>query len=52
MARKDTRLMLEAASAGGVPLEIIPVVARMMDRWLAEGHGAEDWTVIARDVVE
>ncbi|HEY5220486.1 MAG TPA: NAD(P)-binding domain-containing protein [Gemmatimonadaceae bacterium] len=47
MARKDTRLMLEAAAAGGVPLTVIPAAAREMDRWLAAGHAEDDWTVIA-----
>ena len=48
-ARKDARLMIEAADRGGVPLTIIPAVAREMDRWIATGHGTEDWTVIASD---
>jgi 3-hydroxyisobutyrate dehydrogenase len=52
MARKDARLMLEAAAAGGAELGLLPVVTAMMDRWMARGHAAEDWTVIARDVTE
>ncbi|TMQ02685.1 MAG: NAD(P)-dependent oxidoreductase [Deltaproteobacteria bacterium] len=51
MARKDTRLMLEAAAAGGVELAALPGIAKRMDAAIAEGHGAEDWTVIAKDAV-
>ncbi|MDE3215266.1 MAG: NAD(P)-dependent oxidoreductase, partial [Gemmatimonadota bacterium] len=47
MARKDARLMMEAAQAGGRDLTVIPAVAALMDRWLQAGHGNEDWTVIA-----
>lgn len=51
MARKDTSLFLEAASQGGVDLTVIPAVASLMDRWIAAGHGGDDWTVIAKDSV-
>lgn len=50
MARKDTRLMIEAAERGGVGLTVIPVIAGEMDRWIEEGHGNDDWTVIAKDL--
>jgi 3-hydroxyisobutyrate dehydrogenase len=50
MARKDARLMIEAA-AGGVPLTLIPALAARMDAVIAEGHGGDDWTVIAKDAV-
>jgi 3-hydroxyisobutyrate dehydrogenase len=49
MARKDVRLMMEAAAAGGAPLAVMPAIAREMDRWIASGHAGEDWTVIAKD---
>lgn len=52
MARKDARLMLEAAKKGGQPLTVLPAVAALMDRLIAEGHASEDWTVIAKDVVK
>lgn len=52
MARKDTRLMIEAATKAGVPLTVIPAAAEAMDRWLKSGHGADDWTVTATDVVK
>jgi 3-hydroxyisobutyrate dehydrogenase len=51
MARKDARLMLDAAAAAGVPLAVLPAIAARMDAVIAEGHGAEDWTVIAKDAV-
>jgi 3-hydroxyisobutyrate dehydrogenase len=51
MARKDARLMMEAASAAGVPLTMLPSIAARMDQAIAEGDGAKDWTVIAKDVV-
>ena len=51
MARKDARLMLDASAQGGVPLMALPGIAAAMDRWLAAGHGGEDWTVIGKDAV-
>jgi 3-hydroxyisobutyrate dehydrogenase len=51
MARKDARLMLEEAQRGGAPLAVLPAIAAEMDRWLARGHGHEDWTVIAKDAL-
>jgi 3-hydroxyisobutyrate dehydrogenase len=51
MARKDSRLMLEAAARGDKELVVIPAVAALMDQWLATGHAEEDWSVIARDAV-
>lgn len=47
MARKDARLMLEAASQGELPLAILPAIAGLMDRFLERGHAHDDWTVIA-----
>jgi 3-hydroxyisobutyrate dehydrogenase len=51
MARKDSRLMLEAAARADKELVVIPAVAALMDRWLAGGHAEEDWSVIATDAV-
>ncbi len=51
MARKDARLMLEAAQAGGVALTLIPSIAQVMDAFLTQGQGRSDWTVLARDVI-
>jgi 3-hydroxyisobutyrate dehydrogenase len=52
MARKDARLMLEAAARGGVELAVVPAIAKEMDRWIALGHGNDDWTVIAKGALE
>lgn len=49
MARKDLGLML--AMAGGRPLAVLPCVADRMDRLLAAGHGADDFTVLAIDAL-
>jgi 3-hydroxyisobutyrate dehydrogenase len=51
MARKDARLMLEAAQAGGVPLAVVPAIAAEMDRFLAEGLAHSDWTVMAKGLI-
>jgi 3-hydroxyisobutyrate dehydrogenase len=46
MARKDLRLMIEAAAAE--PLVIWPAIAARMDEVIADGHGQEDMGAIAR----
>ena len=51
MARKDAGLMLSAAEEKGARLTVIPAVAAVMDEWIAKGHGADDWSVIAKDSV-
>lgn len=51
MARKDARLMQEAAAAAGVQLMALPGIAARMDAAIAEGHGEQDWTVIAKPAV-
>jgi 3-hydroxyisobutyrate dehydrogenase-like beta-hydroxyacid dehydrogenase len=45
MARKDLRLMLEAAA--GAPLCVLPALAARLDEAIAEGHGSEDVGAIA-----
>ena len=49
MARKDMRLMLEAAA--GQPLVVLPSIAKAMDEAIAKGHGKDDLGVIAAEVV-
>lgn len=44
MARKDVRLMMEAA--GPHPLAALPAIAARMDEVIAEGKGAEDMAVL------
>jgi 3-hydroxyisobutyrate dehydrogenase-like beta-hydroxyacid dehydrogenase len=49
MARKDMRLMLEAA--GDEPLVVLPAVAKRMDEAIASGHGHDDLGAIAAQVI-
>lgn len=49
MARKDAGLMIDAAQHGGTDLAVIPAIAAEMDRWIAKGHGNDDWTVIGKN---
>ena len=51
MARKDARLVEAEVAAAGVDLALLPAIAARMDRLIADGAGALDWTVIARDFV-
>jgi 3-hydroxyisobutyrate dehydrogenase len=51
MARKDTQLFLEAVENAGRELVVIPAIAAEMDRWIAKGHGNDDWTVIGKEAV-
>ncbi|BDG02418.1 NAD(P)-dependent oxidoreductase [Anaeromyxobacter oryzae] len=50
MARKDARLMTEAAGPGAAALMLLPVIAAAMDRAIGEGLGGQDWMVISRGV--
>jgi 3-hydroxyisobutyrate dehydrogenase len=50
MARKDARLMMEETQAPAT-LNIIPAIAKEMDRWIEKGHGNDDWMIIASDNV-
>lgn len=49
MARKDAGLMMDAAKEAGVELTTTPSIAAAMDKWIAKGHGNDDWSVIAKD---
>lgn len=51
MARKDVRLFLEEAKQGGIHLAVLPAIAVEMDRYIAKGHGSDDWTVIGKDAL-
>ena len=51
MARKDVRLFLEEAQQGGIHLAVLPAIAVEMDRYIAKGHGSDDWTVIGKDAL-
>lgn len=52
MARKDARLMLEEAGRGELPLPALEAIAAQMDDLIKDGHGHEDWTVLARRALE
>jgi 3-hydroxyisobutyrate dehydrogenase-like beta-hydroxyacid dehydrogenase len=45
MARKDVRLMTEAARGG--PLLVLPAIAARMDDVIADGRGGHDLAAIA-----
>jgi 3-hydroxyisobutyrate dehydrogenase-like beta-hydroxyacid dehydrogenase len=49
MARKDMRLMLEAAA--GQPMTVLPGIAKAMDDAIAKGHGQDDLGAIAAEVI-
>ncbi len=49
MARKDMRLMLDAA--GAQPTVVLPAIARAMDEAIAKGHGQDDLGAIAAEVI-
>jgi 3-hydroxyisobutyrate dehydrogenase len=51
MARKDAGLMINAAKEAGTTLAVIPAIAAVMDQWIEKGHGADDWSVIAKDSI-
>ncbi len=46
MARKDLRLMIEEAGRHGTQLDVVPGIAALLDRYIAAGHGSEDFSVI------
>jgi len=52
MARKDARLMMEEAARAKLALATLPAIAKRMDEVIAEGHGASDWTVLAKDALD
>jgi 3-hydroxyisobutyrate dehydrogenase len=50
MARKDVRLMIDAAGSG--PLAVLPGIAARIDALLERGHGGDDLGALAIDAVE
>jgi 3-hydroxyisobutyrate dehydrogenase-like beta-hydroxyacid dehydrogenase len=50
MARKDMRLMLEAAA--GQPMTVLPSIAKAMDDAIAKGHGKDDLGSIAAEAIK
>lgn len=51
MARKDARLMMEAAQEGWMSLPVLPAIAKELDRWIEQGHAKDDWTVIGKNAI-
>jgi 3-hydroxyisobutyrate dehydrogenase len=49
-ARKDVRLMLDSAAAGGAALHVLPAIADRFDQIIAAGHGRDDLSSVAADV--
>jgi 3-hydroxyisobutyrate dehydrogenase len=52
MARKDAGLMMAEADRAGLPLFVLPAVAKRMDVSLEQGHHNADWTVIAKPFLD
>ena len=48
MARKDAGIFLQTAKEQGVELALLPAIAALMDEWIENGHGHQDWTVLAK----
>ncbi|MEO7457100.1 MAG: NAD(P)-dependent oxidoreductase [Gemmatimonadaceae bacterium] len=48
MARKDVRLMQEAARDGNVELMALPGIAERMDEWIGRGRSDDDWTLVSK----
>ena len=46
MARKDLRLMIEEAGRHGTQLDVVPALAGVLDRYIAAGHGSDDFSVV------
>ena len=51
MARKDARLMTEEAERAGMKLDVMPAFGSHMDRLIAEGFGAKDWSIVTKEAV-
>lgn len=49
MSRKDTGLFIQAAEKACRKLAVMPAIAAEMDRWIEQGHGSSDWTVIGKN---
>jgi 3-hydroxyisobutyrate dehydrogenase-like beta-hydroxyacid dehydrogenase len=46
--RKDLGIALDEAGRAGVPMEVAELVVAQEDRLMAEGHGDEDVSALAR----
>lgn len=48
MARKDVRLMQEAAQEHDIKLMALPGIAERMDAWIERGRPDDDWTLVSK----
>ncbi|MDP4220894.1 MAG: NAD(P)-dependent oxidoreductase [Bacteroidota bacterium] len=51
MARKDARLMTEEAVRAGMALYVMPALGAHMDKLIAAGLGAKDWSIVTKEAV-
>lgn len=51
MARKDARLILAEAAGANPALAMVPHYAALMDRFIEQGLGHQDWTVIGKEAL-
>ncbi len=51
MASKDTGLFVDAAAHAGLDMLIMPAILQEMERLKNNGHGNDDWTIIAKDAI-
>jgi 3-hydroxyisobutyrate dehydrogenase len=51
MARKDARLMTEETERAGMKLDVMPSFGQHMDKLIAEGFGAKDWTIVVKEAI-
>lgn len=51
MARKDVRLMIEAAGENDASLAVLPAIAKRMDQLIERGFGADDMAVLSVDAI-
>jgi 3-hydroxyisobutyrate dehydrogenase len=49
MARKDTQLFIDAAGKAKQHLNLLPNIAKEMDKWIEKGFGNQDWSIIGKD---
>lgn len=52
MARKDTQIFIDSVHAQKGSLIVLQAIAAQMDKMIGQGHGASDWTVIAKDAIK
>lgn len=51
MARKDARLILDEVAGAAPALTMVPHYAALMDKFIAQGFGSSDWTVMGKEAL-